>query len=47
MAKKSEEIEGEKVLVAETISEVTANLGRADLNELASKLNEVIRRINA
>lgn len=28
------------------ISEITADFGRADLNELAAKLNEVIRAVN-
>ena len=30
----------------ENISEITTDFGRADLNELAAKLNEVIRKIN-
>ena len=45
MAKK--EIKEEApVVVPKTISEITADFGRADLNELASKLNEVIKKIN-
>ena len=49
MAKKKEEIEAVAVEVKSPfvgISEVTTDFGRADLNELAAKLNEVIRKIN-
>lgn len=44
MAKKAEV--AEDVLVPETISEITADFGRADLNEVVAKLNEVVRKIN-
>lgn len=46
MAKKHEEGIEIPVEVSETISEVTADFGRADLNEVVAKLNEVIRKIN-
>lgn len=44
MAKKKEE--GEEVVVSGAISEIAIDFGRADLNELAAKLNEVVRKIN-
>lgn len=45
MAKKQEETE-DVVIVPDLISEITADFGRADLNEVVAKLNEVIRKIN-
>lgn len=45
MAKKNESKEGEEKAEV-LISEITADFGRADLNEVVAKLNEVIRKIN-
>lgn len=42
MAKKEEKVE----VIPAKIAEIVVDLGRADLNELAAKLNEVIRQIN-
>ena len=48
MAKKKEEIteSHEEVHEVKGITELALDFGRADLNEVVAKLNEVIRRIN-
>ena len=46
MAKKKEDNDAIEEVVHPHISEVATDFGRADLNELAAKLNEVIRKIN-